>query len=249
MAIPVDSSRFRHLKELGRIAASAIGHSSLAESHRDLKQARALQALHPWHRENKFFFIHIPKAAGTSVRAAIGTPFLEEYPHVKAHSFRQLDKDLFDSSYSFAVIRHPVERFLSAYSHIHILKLYNHDPILLHAPDVLKWPQFLRRFETSHWYRSTIFSALHFQPQWLFVCTPDGQQIVKQLFAFEDMATTMCREVSRRLGRDIQLSTNNVSTREKDGYVLSDKAKQLIMKHYAKDLALYEKARQVEQET
>ena len=243
MTPPIDPSRFRLIKERGRIAATALGLTSRSEARRDLKQARAVNAIFPWHRENGLFFIHIPKAAGTSVRSAIGTPFVPEYPHVKANSFRQMDPDLFDSAFSFAVIRHPLDRFLSAYSHIHILDLYNHDPILLHAPDILNWPKFMEKFESSHWYRSVIFSALHFQPQWMFVCSPDGRQIVKKLFAFEDMATTMCRDVSAHLGREIELPVNNVSTREQDGYTLTENAKQLVLRHYAKDLALYEKAR------
>ncbi len=241
---PVDSSKFRPIKEMGRVAATALGQGSWSEARRDLRQARAHNAILPWHRENKLFFIHIPKAAGTSVRTAIGAPFVRKYPHVKANSFYQLDPDLFKSAYSFAVIRHPLERFLSAYSHIHIMNLHNHDPILLRAPDVLEWPRFLHRFERSHWYRSVIFSALHFQPQWMFVCTPHGQQIVKKLFAFEEMGTIMRHELSTHLGRKIDLPTNNVSTREKDGYVISDTAKQLILRHYAKDLLLYKNALQ-----
>ena len=242
MNTPVDSSKLRAVKELSRITATALGRGSWTEARRDLKQARAHNAIFPWHRQNKFFFIHIPKAAGTSVRTAIGAPFVQKYPHVKANSFRQMDPELFKSSYSFAVIRHPLERFLSAYSHIRNMDLQNHDPILLHAPKILEWPQFLQRFETSHWYRSVVFCALHFQPQWMFVCTPERQQIVENLFAFENMATHMRQEISGHLGRDINLPTNNVSTRKKDGYELSDKARELILRHYAKDLALYEKA-------
>ena len=161
--------RPQHLNDYGRAMASAIGLSSWVEAFRDEKQAYALNAIHSWHRDNRLFFIHVPKAAGTSVRDAIGSPFMPEYPHVKANTFRRMDEALFDSAYSFAVIRHPVDRFLSAYAHVKRRELHNHDPILHRAQDFLNWPLFLKRFESSHWYRSIVFSALHFQPQWMFV--------------------------------------------------------------------------------
>lgn len=66
------------------------------------------------YKKNKAVFIHIPKAAGTSIANAI---YGKRNGHLKA-SFvqRKLGSDVIKNKYLFSVCRNPYSRLLSAYS-------------------------------------------------------------------------------------------------------------------------------------
>ncbi|GAG45519.1 unnamed protein product, partial [marine sediment metagenome] len=64
--------------------------------------------------------IHIPKNAGMSIWEVVdlpkGTP--QDITHRTAYIWRQkLGPERYDAAYSFAVVRHPCDRLLSAWSY------------------------------------------------------------------------------------------------------------------------------------
>lgn len=69
----------------------------------------------PLIQEKRILFIHVPKNAGTSISRAIYGCSLG---HKTAYFYRQADATLFAEAVGFAVLRNPVDRFLSAFSFI-----------------------------------------------------------------------------------------------------------------------------------
>lgn len=67
-------------------------------------------------QKDGLIFIHIPKNAGTSIYKALG---FEKSTHSKASEILQNNenKKLWDSHFSFAVVRHPINRFISLYNY------------------------------------------------------------------------------------------------------------------------------------
>jgi hypothetical protein len=64
----------------------------------------------------KVVFIHIPKAAGSSVGELIfGTDIIGHYPYF---IYEKYNKDFFREFYKFSVVRDPVERFVSAFDFV-----------------------------------------------------------------------------------------------------------------------------------
>ncbi len=65
--------------------------------------------------EQGIVFIHIPKVAGTSVKSAIYKDQHHECAHFTAQELHQHRQQVFDTSQKVAIVRHPMERFLSSY--------------------------------------------------------------------------------------------------------------------------------------
>jgi len=78
-------------------------------------------AVPPRFRKDQFIFIHVPKCAGST--------FLDSYigyqvGHVSAQDYYNADPELYSRSYVCAFVRHPVQRFVSAYNYIHTCRLW-----------------------------------------------------------------------------------------------------------------------------
>lgn len=67
-------------------------------------------------RKNGLIFIHIPKNAGTSIYKGLG---FENTTHIKVSEIFQNSENekLWKSHFSFAVVRHPIQRFISLYNY------------------------------------------------------------------------------------------------------------------------------------
>jgi len=82
-------------------------------------------------RRDGVIFIHVPKCAGSA--------FLDAYlgwqtGHPTAAEYRDADPGFFDSAYVFTFVRHPLERFVSAYRHVQTDDLW---PVLADARAVV----------------------------------------------------------------------------------------------------------------
>ena len=59
------------------------------------------------------YFVHIPKAAGSSISLSI---FGFQVGHLDFQQYYKLDKNKSMDYFSFTFVRHPLDRFISAYS-------------------------------------------------------------------------------------------------------------------------------------
>ena len=67
---------------------------------------------------NKCIFIHIPKAAGTSVLAALGKKSEKGRDHVSWQTYKKADSKKFNNYFKFSFVRNPYDRAFSAYHYI-----------------------------------------------------------------------------------------------------------------------------------
>lgn len=63
--------------------------------------------------DNNIIFIHVPKAAGTSINSALYG--VSQTSHLKAKDFKRYNPKVFNQAFSFAVLRNPWDRLVSAY--------------------------------------------------------------------------------------------------------------------------------------
>lgn len=109
----------RQPSDLSHIAARLLGLRLFGDVHErclewgfSLPMGKKRSARHDLIRERKLLFIHVPKNAGTAVCHAL---YGQEMEHRSIRYFRSLGG--FSDVRSVAIIRDPVERFVSAYRH------------------------------------------------------------------------------------------------------------------------------------
>ncbi|MCC5796454.1 MAG: sulfotransferase family 2 domain-containing protein [Methylophaga sp.] len=67
--------------------------------------------------KNKFIFIHVPKAAGTSLKTALNLSF-RDAGHLPLTYYEHLHPEEYREFYKFAFVRNPWSRLLSAYNYM-----------------------------------------------------------------------------------------------------------------------------------
>ena len=128
----------------------------------------------PFERQASFIertgcvFIHVPKAAGTSLADALGT----RVGHVPVRRFEAVDAERYASLRSFAFVRNPWTRMHSAYQYLKSSIGLNRSRDVLWATrylsDVRDFPDFVARLDDAA-YRRAVLAYIHFRPQmdWL----------------------------------------------------------------------------------
>ncbi|HEV2363401.1 MAG TPA: sulfotransferase family 2 domain-containing protein [Caulobacteraceae bacterium] len=127
-------------------------------------------------RDRGIVFIHVPKTGGTSMAQAI---YGRGAGHATALFWRAADPKVFIAAESFAMLRDPIDRFVSAYRYIR-----NAAEVPLNQ----RAREFAARMRTA----DDVISVLEgssdwavpkvFRPQHLFVCDAAGRQMVSRLF-------------------------------------------------------------------
>ena len=125
-------------------------------------------------------FIHIPKNAGTSINFAL---YGRSFGHKSASLLRAMDPHAYSEVESFAVLRDPIERTISAYFHV---RSGGGSEVRIHP----RWAQRLSHIDSFESYLAyleenrTNLARLTFvsRPQSHFVCDSRGRVLVNKLF-------------------------------------------------------------------
>ncbi len=181
-----------------------------------------------------FVFIHIPRTGGFSMDQALGIcP-----PHQKA---RCVD---FNGKYSFAVVRNPWDRLVSAYHYIRFTNPRAKGHRAVRAKLFNNYPQrhtfdgFVADMLDAE-VRESVRSTQIFMPQHEFVCDAAGDVIVDFVGRFEDLQATLAtvcaaigiavRDIPRKNGSPHDLYTSYYTPELRD----------IVADVYAEDIDLF----------
>ncbi len=192
--------------------------------------------------ESRAVFVHNPKAAGTSITAALEAAvpaahkfwgrayvprldMVRDLAHIPACEMRDFLPGRPRVDFTFGVVRDPYARFVSALKHFHAHGGYQ----MRMTPDT-----FIDRYLNHTTLRSD-WRFIHFCPQYRFFHR--GERCLVDLVGrFEDLPPFI-DEVSDRLGLLLTLPDDNASVT--DDIALGDAAVAAINHFYARDFALF----------
>ena len=177
----------------------------------DGMRARLLieRRLRHWHRAG-IIFVHVPKAAGTSVNLALYGRFMG---HVKAVHIKRMAPRTFHELPSFAIVRNPWSRLISSYRFVKANSSQSNPTLVagVHNPKQYDIPAF-RGFESfvEEWLVHQPLDSLDyvFRPQLPFVADENGNILVSHLGRIECLKATE-EFVEEITGREISFGQHN----------------------------------------
>ncbi|MFQ4137690.1 sulfotransferase family 2 domain-containing protein [Nodosilinea sp. PGN35] len=186
-------------------------------------------------KRDKVIFIHIPKCAGSA--------FLDSYlgyqlGHAKASQYFQRDSDFFYSSFVFSFVRHPVDRFISAYNFIQSNTLWSYLPsikerISLYGSDIEEFSNNLSK-------TSEVLDLPWFEPQYKYL-EIDGSVAVNRAFkteTFFDDLKVLQKEVGIHLRSPADINRSS-APKKKPTDILSPKSIKNLESVYERDFTLF----------
>ena len=180
-------------------------------------------------------FVHVPKTAGMSIEERLrGIENGHVLGHTSAMDFRKSFPKEFAAYFKFAIVRDPLDRFISAYS---FLKHGSpeKDPNVRIVQECGTMDRFARKITARPGILSNI---VHMIPQHQFICDPQGGILVDSVFRYEDLENAW-REICRRLGiRADPLPKVNASRRVSRDEV-TDAVLFVVRQAYARDFELF----------
>lgn len=178
-------------------------------------------------------FIHIPKNAGTALSRAL---YGADVSHRSLRLYRLAKPDLVARSYTFAVLRDPVERFLSAFdflqegggSEVPVLETSRRRLRGVHSVD-----DYLAYLEGARSNWLNIDNAG--RPQTWFITDRSGRIAVDGLFTLERMEAVQEVVLEYGGGRIMHVNRTRRTTRS-----LTDEQHRRVRQIYAADFTLYD---------
>ncbi|MDQ4086405.1 MAG: sulfotransferase family protein [Pseudomonadota bacterium] len=157
-------------------------------------------------------FIHVPKTAGTSFNQALYGRFIGQ--HLRAVDVARWAPPVVRALPSFAVVRNPWDRLVSAYRFARRGHGAGDGPrAYIRRPDLYRAPEFssFERF-VKEWLVEREVTAIEdvFRPQSFFLCDGRGNVLVDHVGRLEQLAPT-CDFVARHTGRRLDLPRLNAS--------------------------------------
>ena len=188
-------------------------------------------------RTQEIVFVHVPKAAGTSVSHAV---YGRSLGHFKASEIKRWCPKEFENLFKFAFVRNPWDRAVSAYR----FAIKGGTEVAgIRKSRQYQIPE-LRSFEAFvyEWLAEHNLSELDnvFQPQYLFVADENDKLMVDYLGKVEQLEHDM-RKISNITEKGLEvLELNQVGGRgEYMKYYQDSQLIDAVGKLYAKDVALF----------
>ena len=175
--------------------------------------------------ELQTIFIHIPKCGGTSIEKTLGG---SKYGgHSFASTLKIKYKEIWESYYTFTIVREPFSRFASAYNY---LKQRNLNPALqnkniLLSKDINDY--IVNYFRTD--------SVLHMLPQYNFI-TDNDEIIVDDVFKYEELENSW-KKILTKLNVPIK-ELPHMNKTKKYSIEYSKESMDILYEYYKKDFEL-----------
>jgi hypothetical protein len=185
--------------------------------------------------ELEAFFIHIPKAAGSSISQSI---FQYQVGHKTFQNIYDCNKLKAKVYFSFTFVRNPIDRFLSGYNFL--------EKGGLHSKDKGTFDKYIRPHGDINNFvkyldEKKIRKILHFIPQYTFLCDDKGvMPQVKFIGRYENLEIDFSA-ITKRLGLNLDLPVLNKNTKNDTvaKSVLNQESIEKLHNLYAQDFALF----------
>ena len=204
----------------------------------DLKFHINLYRRYRFWRASGCVFIHVPKAAGTSVNRAL---YGRTLGHYSIGQINAAFPQLVECCFTFSLVRNPWDRVLSAYRFACAGRT---ESMGVYKPEQYQIPEFMsfERF-VCDWLASKDLSKCDFifRPQYLFVCDHNMRVMLDHLGYMERLSETVCF-LEERLNRSIDVkmlnATSDVKKSYRDAYTSNDMV-EIVRSVYQDDISLF----------
>jgi hypothetical protein len=181
-------------------------------------------------------FVHVPKTAGTAIENTLRENQRQSVGgHTTALGYQSKFPEQFAQYWKFTVVRHPIDRFISAYCYL------AHRPVHPHlnnqvVHDCGSLESFAEKICAEP---AIILRIVHLLPQHQFVCDQAGNALVDSIYKFEDLEEAW-REIVERTGlKHVALPKKNASRRDPELILSAAHAELLASKIYAEDFEIF----------
>ncbi|EHE2525060.1 sulfotransferase family protein [Campylobacter jejuni] len=193
-----------------------------------------------YHDKYGCIFIHVPKVAGTSIERVVFETDKWLVGHVRALDYINQDKNKFESYFSFAFVRNPFDRMVSAF---HYLKKgggndYDKNWANENLKDFDTFEQFVLALQNKN-VKDKILSWQHFTPQYKFICDENKNILVNFIGKLENINNDF-KIVKNELNFDRNLIHSNSSKHEIFSNYYNEKTYNIIAELYKEDFALFD---------
>lgn len=194
--------------------------------------------LYPYRRymtKNKCIFVHIPKAAGTSVLQALaGHSGHIQRDHFTIHDCISASRKRYNEYFKFTIVREPIDRIRSVYQYLSNGGNKRTDlPLAKKINDEFKdFNEFVIGF-LNH---ESIHSLKLTKPQYTFLCDENYNVLVDFAGRYESLENDF-NEVASIIGLEVRLPSANRS--EPKSITISPDAEKKIRELYRKDYELF----------
>jgi hypothetical protein len=200
-----------------------IGRQRLADI-----RGRGVYAGYP--NRHRCIFIHIPKTAGSSVVRIL---FGEASRHVPYFEYERANPIKFRRYFKFAFVRNPWDRLVSTYFFLRAGGMNDQDRAWAerNLSGYADFGDFVREWLNEQ----SIWSWIHFYPQYHFVLNDAGSTMVDYLGRFERLDADF-QFVARRLGMVANVPKSNKSNHRHFATYYDDKTREIVARVYARDI-------------
>lgn len=195
--------------------------------------------------ERHLIFIHVPKAAGSSLKTLVYGS-LEDSPqgHRRIIEYYISDAGRANSYLKVAFVRNPWDRLLSA--HNYLMTSHERAPrdiqfALSHLKQKGDFEEFVLALGKYPIYRRAVLSFAHFLPQNQYICLPGQKGHSMDFLGRFERIVEDTEELKRRLGIKDNGALPRVRTSNRQGYrdSYSDKMRDLVSQIYARDIEIF----------
>lgn len=218
----------------------------------------------PIFKDKKILFIHITKAAGSSIEKALGLDVnrveeaynkenlvhffwkggvkLEEVQHYTLDQLirRQLvSLDVADSYFKFVIVRNPFDRCVSEWKYQ--TKMYKEKGWFAYKNKVLKNGSFEEYVKHLYFMyeKGVLNNRAHDRQQYLYVYDGKGTSVVDFVGRFENILADW-GIIKTKTGLEVDLPCENNGVREHYQVYYNKKTRAMVEKIYKKDLKLFD---------
>jgi chondroitin 4-sulfotransferase 11 len=198
----------------------------------------------PYNNKNNILFIHIPKTAGTSIFKMLNMP--ENHGHIIWEKYEKLDKDLFNRSFKFAIVRNPWDKFVSCYEYAKMDKSYWHssdgnaidgkhkDYDITNKYNFNDFVKYLSDIKESY----LPLKGINWTYQFQYICDSNFEIKMNVVYRFEHL-DYMVSDLNKRFNTDFDLPHINKSNNNGYKKYYNDNSIEFINKIYKKDIELF----------